>query len=155
MKIGPGVVAAITGASSGIGKELAFQLAARGCAVALAARRGDLVEEHARRIRAAGGRALAMATDVARKSDVEAFMRGAFDAFGRLNLVVNNAGIAPATGTLMDNSEDDFRRTMDVNLMGGVYGVWAAAPLMERSGGGVMVFVSSIMGKRGAPRSAA
>jgi NAD(P)-dependent dehydrogenase (short-subunit alcohol dehydrogenase family) len=155
LKIGPGTAAAITGASSGIGQELAFQMAARGCAVALAARRADVIEANAQKIRASGGRAIAVATDVSRRPDVETFMRRAFDEFGRLDVVVNNAGIAPATGTLLENSEEAFRRTMEVNLMGGVYGVWASAPLMERSGGGTMVFVSSIMGKRGAPRSAA
>lgn len=146
---------AITGASSGIGQELAFQFAARGCPVALAARRWDLIETHAEAIRSRGGRALAVTTDVAMRLDVEIFMRRAYEEFGRLDIVIHNAGIAPAKGTILENTEEDFRRTMDVNLMGGVYGVWAAAPYMEKTGGGVMVFVSSIMGKRGAPRSAA
>jgi NAD(P)-dependent dehydrogenase (short-subunit alcohol dehydrogenase family) len=155
LKLGPGVSVAITGASSGIGQELAFQLAARGCSVALGARRANLLEENVRKIRDGGGKAIAMPVDVSKRGEVEAFMRRTFDEFGRLDVVVNNAGIAPATGTLLENTEEAFRRTMEVNLMGSVYGVWAAAPLMEKSGGGVMAFISSIVGKRGVPRSAA
>lgn len=155
MKLGPGVVVAITGASSGIGQELAFQFAALGCSVALAARRGDLIENNAEKIRSVGGRAIAVVTDVTKRADVNAFMDRTVQEFGRLDIAVHNAGSALASGPLMENSEENFRRTLDVNLMGGVYGVWAAAPLMEKSGGGVMVFISSIVGKRGVPRSSA
>lgn len=155
MKVQPGLVVAITGASSGIGQELAFQLAARGCFVALAARRGGLVEENARKIRASGGRAIAVTADVSRRADVDAFIKATVAEFGRIDVLVNNAGSAPATGTLLENSEELFRKTMDTNLMGGVYGVWAAAPEMEKTGGGLIVFISSIVGKRGVPRSSA
>ena len=155
MKLGPGVVVAITGASSGIGQELAFQFAARGCSLALAARRSELIENNARKIQSAGGKAIAVTADVTRRKDVDAFMARAFREFGRLDVVIHNAGSAPASGTLLENSEEVFRQTMDVNLMGGVYGVWAAAPLMEKNGGGMMVFISSIVGKRGVPLSSA
>lgn len=155
MKLRPGVATVITGASSGIGEELAYQLAARGCLVAVAARRVDRLEAVVRKIQAAGGRAIAVPTDVSRRAEVERLMKRTFDEFGRLDVVINNAGIAPAKGPLLENSEEDFRRTFDVNLMGYVYGVWASAPLLEKSGGGVMAFVSSIVGKRGVPRSAA
>ncbi len=155
MKLGPGVVVAITGASSGIGAELAVQFAARGCSVALAARRADLIEAKAGAIRQAGGQAIAVATDVSHRGDVQAFVTRTVKEFGRIDVLINNAGSAPATGTLLENSEEMFRKTLDVNLMGGVYGVWAAAPVMENNGGGVIVFISSIVGKRGVPRSSA
>lgn len=151
MRLGAGTVVAITGASSGIGQELAFQFSARGCAVALAARRVDLIEQHATAIRARGGRAIAVGTDVSIRSDMDRFFQAAVREFGRLDVVVNNAGISPAKGTLLENDESDLRRTMDVNFMGCVHGVRAAAPLMEKTGGGTMVFVSSIVGKRGIP----
>jgi NAD(P)-dependent dehydrogenase (short-subunit alcohol dehydrogenase family) len=155
MKIRPGLVVAITGASSGIGKELAAQLAARGCHVALAARRGVLLEENARAIRDAGARALAVVTDVTKRSDVENFVARTMAEFGRIDVFVNNAGAALASGSILENSEDAFRRTMETNFMSAVYGVWAAAPVMEKTGGGLMVFVSSIVGKRGVPMSSA
>ena len=155
MKLGPGVSVAITGASSGIGEELAYQFAARGCAVALAARRADRLDAIVRKIQAGGGRAIAVPTDVSKRSDVEKFMRRAADEFGRLDVVIHNAGIPSSGKPLLQNTEEDFRRVWEVNLMGIVYGVWAAAPLMEKSGGGVMAFVSSIVGKRAVPRAAA
>ncbi|MBV9080532.1 MAG: SDR family NAD(P)-dependent oxidoreductase [Elusimicrobia bacterium] len=155
MKLGPGTAIAITGASSGIGEELAFQFAARGCAVALAARRGDLLERHADAIGKKGGRASAVPADVTKRADVERLMERTFSEFGRLDISVNNAGISPGKGPLVDVSERDVRATFETNLMGYVYGVWAAAPWMEKNGGGLMVFISSVIGKRGIPFSAA
>jgi NAD(P)-dependent dehydrogenase (short-subunit alcohol dehydrogenase family) len=155
MKLGSSTVVAITGASSGIGQELAFQLAARGCAVALGARRRDRIEANAEAIRKKGGRAIAVPTDVSVRGEVERFFRRAAEEFGRLDIAVHNAGISPAKGTLLENDEADVRRTFDVNVMGCVYGIWGAAPVMEKNGGGVMVFVSSIVGKRGVPLASA
>ncbi len=155
MKLGPGTVVAITGASSGIGQELAAQMAALGCSVALGARRAELVEKNAEEIRRKGGKAIGVSMDVSVRADVDRFFKKAAESFGRLDIAVHNAGISPAKGTLLENDEKDLRRTMDVNFMGCVYGVWAAAPLMEQTGGGLMVFVSSIVGKRGVPLSAA
>ena len=145
----------ITGASSGIGRELARQFAAKGCAVALAARNAAQLEANAKEIRDKGGRAIAVRTDVSRRADVEALVAVAVREFGGVDILVNNAGIAPASGSLLDNTEPDFRATMEVNFMGSVYGVWAAAPHMEKQGEGLIVFVSSIVGKRGIPFASA
>lgn len=148
-------VVVITGASSGIGMELARRFSSMGNSVVLAARRGAILTALAQELEAAGGRAIAVPTDVTVRADVENLMRAAVDKYGRIDIVINNAGASPAVGTLMENREVDVRYTMDLNFMGGVYGVWAAAPFMEKNGGGLIVFVTSIVGKRGVPKSAA
>lgn len=148
-------VVVITGASSGIGRELAFQFAAKGSTVVLAARNASAIREAASRIQESGGSALDIPTDVSRRSDVETLMKTTFERFGRIDIVVNNAGISPAKGIILENSESDVRATLETNFMGSLYGVWASVPYMEKNGGGQLLFVSSIIGKRGIPRNAA
>lgn len=145
----------VTGASSGIGYELALQLAQKKAKVVLVARRENLLDSLAQKIRQEGGVALPIAMDVSRRFQVEMMVQRTVSEMGRLDVLINNAGISPAKGTLLENSEEDVRRTMDVNFMGGLYGVWASAPHIEKSGGGQIVFVSSIVGKRGIPFNAA
>ena len=148
-------VVVITGASSGIGESLAFEFVRRGAHVVLAARNTERINAHEAKINAAGGRALAVTTDVTRRFQVETLANRAVSHFGRIDVWVNNAGISPAKGPLLENTEEDIRATLETNLMGGIYGVWAAAPHMEKNGGGQIIFVSSIIGKRGIPFSAA
>jgi len=148
-------VVVITGASTGIGEALAFELARRGSSVVLAARNTELITQHEAKINAAGGRALAVTTDVSRRFQVETLANRAVSHFGGIDIWINNAGISPAKGTLLENSEEDVRATLETNLMGSIYGVWAAAPHLEKRGGGQIVFVSSIIGKRGVPNNAA
>src|SRR5213082_3434373 len=88
-----GKVAAVTGASSGIGEATALALAAEGCAVALGARREDRLQELAKRIESDGGRALALRADVADESSARAFVEGANEQLGGLDILVNNAGV--------------------------------------------------------------
>ena len=145
----------VTGASSGIGQELAFQLAKKKAKVVLAARTAELIETHAAKIRSEGGVALAVPTDVSRRFQVELLVQRAVTEFGGLDVMINNAGVSPAKGTILENSEDDVRKTMEINFMGSLHGVWVAAPYMEKAGGGQIVFVSSIIGKRGIPFNAA
>ncbi len=146
-------VVVITGASSGIGKELAHQLARKGSRLVLAARRAPLLNEVARDLEASGASVLAVPTDVSHRPEVEHLMKSAHDRFGRLDVLINNAGVSTADGVLMGNQEADVRATWEINFMGPLYGVWAAVPFMEKTGGQI-VFVSSILGKRGVPRNA-
>jgi NAD(P)-dependent dehydrogenase (short-subunit alcohol dehydrogenase family) len=150
-----GKVAVITGASSGIGKELALQLARKNVRVVLGARDLAALDGVVADISREGGSAFAVRTDVSKRDQVEALVNRAVERFGRLDMLINNAGVSNARGHLMDNDEADFRSTFEVNVMGGVYGVWAAVPHMRKRGGGIIVFVSSVVGKRAVPGSAA
>jgi NADP-dependent 3-hydroxy acid dehydrogenase YdfG len=141
-----GKVAAVTGASSGIGEATALALAAEGCAVALGARREDRLEELAKRIESDGGRAMAMRADVSDESSANAFVRGAKEQLGGLDVLVNNAGVM-LLGPVEGADTEHWRRMIDVNLLGLLYCTHAALPLMRESGGGHIVNVSSVAGR--------
>jgi short-subunit dehydrogenase len=145
-----GRVAVITGASSGIGLACALQLAAEGVAVALGARRADRLTAAVAAIEAAGGRAIAVTTDVTRESDVNALVSAARDAFGRLDIMICNAGFG-YYGTLEETPPEIMRSMMDVNFMGTFLGARAALPTFRAQGSGHLIFVSSIVGRRGIP----
>jgi short-subunit dehydrogenase len=141
-------VAVITGASSGIGLATAGQLARDGVDVVLGARRADRLADAVRSIRAAGGRAEGVAADVTREADVQALVDRAVDTFGGLDIVICNAGFG-YYGTVEDTPPAIVQRMMDVNFMGTYYGARAALPLFRRQNRGHLVFVSSIVGRRG------
>lgn len=143
-----GRVAAITGASSGIGLACALHLAREGVAVVLGARRTGLLEATAAQIRAAGGRAAIASMDVAREADVQALVATAARDFGRLDIMICNAGFG-YYGTLEDTPADVMQRMIDVNYMGTYYGARAALPLFRAQQAGHLIFVSSIVGRRG------
>jgi NAD(P)-dependent dehydrogenase (short-subunit alcohol dehydrogenase family) len=143
-----GRVAAITGASSGIGLACAMRLAAGGVAVVLGARRTALLEATAAKIKAAGGRAAIAPMDVAREADVQALVEVATREFGRLDIMLCNAGFG-YYGTLEDTPADVMQRMMDVNYMGTFYGARAALPIFRAQNAGHLIFVSSIVGRRG------
>jgi short-subunit dehydrogenase len=145
-----GRVAAITGASSGIGLACAVHLARQGAAVMLGARRADRLERAVREIEAFGGRASALPIDVVREADVDAFVSKARDTFGRLDVMICNAGFG-FYGTLEDTPTDVMRRMMDVNFMGTFLGARAALAIFRRQNSGHLLFVSSIVGRRGVP----
>jgi short-subunit dehydrogenase len=142
--------AVITGASSGIGRASAEQLAREGVAVMLGARRADRLAEIVERIRAEGGRAEALAIDVAVEGDAERLVDRAVHAFGAFDIMICNAGFG-YYGTVEETPADVMRRLMDVNFMGSFYGARAALPRFRRSNRGHMIFVSSIAGRRGIP----
>ncbi|MFL5819125.1 MAG: SDR family NAD(P)-dependent oxidoreductase [Solirubrobacteraceae bacterium] len=142
-----GRVAVVTGAGSGIGEATALALAEAGAAVALAGRREDRLSDLADRIAADGGRALAIPTDVADEAQANELVRRAHQELGGLSILVNNAGVmllGPVTGA--DTAE--WRRMIDVNMLGLLYCTHAALPLMAESGGGDIVNVSSVAGRR-------
>lgn len=140
-----GKVITITGASSGIGAALARLLAAGGACVVLGARREKPLRALTAEINGAGGRALFRVTDVSARGDVDALVQAALDAFGRLDVFVNNAGIAP-TSLLDDLRVDDWERMIDVNLRGPLYGIAAALPVFRRQQSGHFVNVLSTAG---------
>jgi len=141
-------VVAITGASAGIGRATAVQLAAQGAAVVVSARRTDRLDELVTEIRAAGGRALAVPADVARAEDVQNIVAQAVSTFGRLDVMICNAGIG-FHGTLEETSIEAMRRLVDVNLMGTLYAARAAMDIFKRQNSGHIIAVSSIAGRRG------
>jgi clavulanate-9-aldehyde reducatase len=141
-----GRVAAITGASSGIGEATALVLAEAGAAVALGARRTDRIEALAERIRADGGKAAAIEVDVSDEAQARAFVSGAHEQLGGLDVLVNNAGVM-LLGPVDGADTDEWRRMIHVNLLGLLYCTHAALPLMREGGGGHVVNVSSVAGR--------
>jgi clavulanate-9-aldehyde reducatase len=141
-----GRVAAITGASSGIGEATALALAEAGAAVALGARRADRIEALAERIGSDGGRALAFEVDVTDEQAANAFVAAAQEQLGGLHVLVNNAGVM-LLGPVAGADTEQWRRMIEVNLLGLLYCTHAALPLMAEGGGGHIVNLSSVAGR--------
>ena len=149
-----GAVVAVTGASAGIGRACALAFAARGARLAVGARRVDLLDDLASEVRTKGGEAMAVSLDVAEQAQVTAFVGGAVARYGRLDVLVNNAGYG-VRGTVAATPADAYERLMRVNYLGTVYGCIAAVPVMLRQGRGVILNVSSIVGHRALPTGGA
>ncbi|HEX6748262.1 MAG TPA: SDR family oxidoreductase [Longimicrobium sp.] len=148
-----GKVIVITGASSGLGEAAARLLSAEGAAVVLGARRGDRIRALADELNATGGRALAIETDVTDRAQVQRLVDAAVEAYGRVDVVVNNAGLMPQS--LLERLKvDEWDRMIDVNIKGVLYGIAAALPHMQRQKGGHIVNVSSVAGHKVGPGSA-
>jgi short-subunit dehydrogenase len=145
-----GRVAAITGASSGIGLAVAAHLAREGVSVVLGARRADRLEQAAADIRASGGRAEAVTMDVTNEEEVNAFVQRSLSVFGRLDIIVCNAGFG-YYGAIDDMPPDIMRKMMDVNFMGTFYAARAVLPIFRKQGHGHLLCVSSIVARRGIP----
>ncbi|MDP6540385.1 MAG: SDR family NAD(P)-dependent oxidoreductase [Planctomycetota bacterium] len=144
----------ITGASSGIGRALALRLAAEGDAMALAARRADLLADLAETITAEGGRALALACDVTDRRSVEAAVASCEGELGPIDRLVVNAGIgSPSPGT--DFVTRHVEKTLEVNLLGAVNTIGAVLPAMVERDLGHVIGISSLAGYRGLPGAAA
>jgi clavulanate-9-aldehyde reductase len=141
-----GQVVAVTGASSGIGEATALACASAGAAVALAARRADRIEALAARIEKDGGRALAVPTDVGEETQARAFVERAHAELGRLDALVNNAGVM-LLGPIANAPTEEWRRMIDANVFGVLYCTHAALPLMAEQGSGHIVNVSSVAGR--------
>lgn len=144
-----GKVAAVTGASSGIGEATALALAAEGCAVSLAARRKDRIDDLAGRIEADGGKALAIETDVADEGSANSFVTSTNKELGGLDVLVNNAGVM-LLGPMAGADTEEWRRMVNVNVLGLLYCTHAALPIMGAAGSGHIVNVSSVAGRRAA-----
>jgi NADP-dependent 3-hydroxy acid dehydrogenase YdfG len=140
-----GKVVAITGASRGIGEAIALRLAGRGAKLVLGARGEDGLAELAGRIEAAGGEVAFLPTDVRRREDVEKLVGLAVERFGRLDVLVSNAGVMPVS-LLDDLRVEDWDAMVDVNLKGVMYGAAAALPVFRRQGFGHFVNTASTAG---------
>ena len=147
-----GKVIAITGAS-GIGEAAARELARRGAHVVLGARRTDRLERLVAEITAAGGSARCRALDVTRLEDVQAFVAFAQAEYGRLDVIVNNAGVMPLS-PLAALKIDEWNAMIDVNLRGVLHGIAAALPIMQEQGRGQVINVASTAGHRVWPSAA-
>lgn len=146
-------VVAITGASSGIGAATARRLAGRGCAVALGARRTERLDELAAELRAAGGRAATVPVDVTRADDLQRLVDSAVSEFGRLDVLVSNAGIGPIS-PVRARRRGDWDAMIDVNLRGVLHGIDAALPVFEEQGRGHFVTIVSTAGLKIVPTMA-
>ena len=143
-------VIAITGASAGIGRATAMRLARNGDAVALCARRREMLEAAAVDIAAAGGQPLPIVADVTVESDMLRFVAATIERFGRLDVLICNAGFGVA-GAIDEVSTEQMRKLVDVNYMGTFYAARAALREFRRQNSGHLIVISSIVGKRGVP----
>jgi NADP-dependent 3-hydroxy acid dehydrogenase YdfG len=143
-------VIAITGASSGIGEATARLLAARGAAVVLGARRSDRLDQVADQLRAEGASALVVTTDVTRRADFDSLVARSVDEFGRLDVLVSNAGIS-AIGPIADGDMAGWSAMIDVNLRGVLHGIAAAMPVFRGQGRGHFVTTVSTAGLKIVP----
>jgi NADP-dependent 3-hydroxy acid dehydrogenase YdfG len=142
-----GKVVVITGASSGLGEATARHLAAQGASVVLGARRAGRLQSLAEELTGRGGKALAIATDVTDFDQVKRLVDAAVQAYGRTDVIINNAGLMPSS-PLERLKIDDWNRTIDVNIKGVLYGIAAALPYMKRQNAGHIINVSSVAGHK-------
>jgi NADP-dependent 3-hydroxy acid dehydrogenase YdfG len=146
-------VVAITGASSGIGAATALELAAGGAAVVLGARRTDRLDSLVTRIQLEGGRAEMLEVDVTKRADLERLVALAVNRFGRLDVLVANAGVA-RIAPMADLDVDDWDVMIDVNLRGVLHGIAAALPVFRQQGHGHLVTTVSTSGLKIVPTQA-
>lgn len=148
-----GKVVAITGASSGIGEAAGRLPAESGAKVILGARRADRLEAIAADIRKNKGEADLQVIDVSKREDLTSFVNKAQDRFGRLDVLISNAGLMPLS-PLDDLRVDEWDRMIDVNIKGVLYGIAAALPVFRKQGSGHFINVSSVAGHRVGPNGA-
>ncbi|MGC9185683.1 MAG: SDR family oxidoreductase [Thiomonas sp.] len=146
-------VIVITGASSGLGEATARLLAAQGARVVLGARRSERIEALATELKTNGAQALAVTTDVTDAAQVQALVDAAVRTFGRIDVMLNNAGLMPHS-PLERRKIADWDRMIDVNLKGVLYGIAAALPAMQAQKSGHIINVSSVAGHKVRPGSA-
>ena len=146
-----GRVAIVTGASKGIGRVMSLALAREGAGVICAARTTALVEETARLVDKAGGRALAVTCDAAQEADVRRMVEAGVRAFGRIDTLIANAGDGGPTRPVQEYTTEDWFYTINSCLTSSYLCTRFAVPEMIRAGGGSIVYISSVAGRRGLP----
>ena len=145
-------IVVVTGASSGLGEATARLLSAQGATVVLGARRADRLQSLAKDLEARGGKALALGTDVTRREQVKALVDSAVQTYGRIDVMINNAGLMPQA-PLERLKVDEWEQMIDVNIKGVMYGIAAALPHMQRQKSGHFINVSSVAGPGSDPVS--
>lgn len=141
-----GKVAIVTGASSGIGEATAIALAAEGATVAIAARRSDRLAALAKRLTESGGQVLSITADVSDEAQVSVMVQKTQAEFGRVDILVNNAGVM-LLGMIDGANTEDWRRMINLNVLGLMYATHAVLPLMKAQGDGHIVNISSVAGR--------
>jgi len=140
-----GKVIVITGASSGLGEATARHLAFKGASLVLGARRIDKLEAIARDLRAAGTKVEVLTTDVSNAAQVQALVQKGIDTFGRIDVLINNAGLM-AIAPLKAGKVDEWDRMIDINIKGVLYGIAAALPVFRAQGSGHFINLASVAG---------
>jgi NADP-dependent 3-hydroxy acid dehydrogenase YdfG len=148
-----GKVVVVTGGSSGLGESTARLLSAQGATIVLGARRVERLQALAAGLIRGDGKALALQTDVTDANQVKRLVDAAVQTYGRIDLMLNNAGLMPHS-PLERLKVDDWNRTIDVNLKGVLYGIAAALPYMKQQQAGHIINVSSVAGHKVRPGSA-
>jgi len=145
-----GKVALITGASRGIGRSIALAFAEAGAKLAVSSRnkRPPELEKVAEQVRAMGGEALVIPAHVGKKAEVQKLVQGTLQAFGRIDVLVNNAGANPVLSSMVDLEEEAFDKVLEVNLKGAFLMSKAVAKEMIKQGGGRIINISSVSGLR-------
>jgi len=145
-----GKVVVITGASSGLGEATARLLSSQRATVVLGARRADRLRQLAKELEANGNKAIAVTTDVTRRDEVKSLVDAAVGNYGRIDVMINNAGLMPQA-PLKQLKVDEWDRMIDVNIKGVLYGIAAALPHMQRQKSGHFINVSYVAGHRLGP----
>lgn len=146
-----GRVVVVTGAAGGIGREVVLRFVAEGAKVVAADLGGDELDETVRLVHEAGGDAIGVAADVTDEGEVRAMVAAASDTYGRLDALVNNAGVEGPVRPLTETDADHFDRVLAVNVRGVFLGMKHAAPVIAAQGGGAIVNLSSVAGLGGTP----
>lgn len=141
-----GKVALITGGSRGLGRAMALGLARAGADIVITSRKLDSCEQVAQEVRAMGRRALAVASHAGDTASLEQLLSATYDTFGRLDILINNAGTNPVTAGLSDLTPELFQKVMDVNTKGPWFLASRAAPRMAQHGGGSIINIISVAG---------
>ncbi len=145
-----GKVVLVTGGSRGLGKAISLGLADAGADIIVASRKLDNCQAVVKEIEAKGRKALAVAAHTGKYEEIDRLVKLSFEHFGRVDIVINNAGINPAAGAITDVTPEAFQKTLEVNTLGPWYLAAKLAPEMARQGGGVIINVISVSGLRGA-----
>ncbi len=150
-----GKVALITGASKGIGKALSVGFASAGASVSCVARTKELLDLTVDEIHQNGGHALALVADVTKESEVQQMLQRSVEHFGRLDILVLNAGGSLDHDLVEDGDSENWRKTIELNLLGPYYCAKAAIPFLKENGAGKIIIMGSGIGHRGVPNASA